>query len=118
MPRCRRYADQAAGPRSSSGPLPRKSGGELVSVRTRNCRPCRDIKPVQDVLEQILGLGSEEALRCRSAVGPADQVVMDDRQHFQLARAELMQVMMAKRELAVTALHTRTGAALSHGVTC
>src|SRR5512140_1233040 len=81
----------------------------MVSVGTRCCRTSRDVEPVQNVLKQISGLGSEETLRCCGAVGPADQVVVEDCQHLQLARAELMEVMMTQRQLPVASLHARTG---------
>src|SRR5436305_2087184 len=97
------------GPRSSFRPQPQTSGGGSVSGRTRCCRPSRDIKPIQNVLQRIVGLGPEESLRSRRAVGPADQVVVEDRQHFQLARAELVQVVMTQRPLSVPSLHARTG---------
>src|SRR5436305_6952121 len=83
--------------------------GRLSLSGTRCGRPSWDIEPVQNVFEQVVGFGSEETLCSRGPVGPADQVVVEDRQHLQFARAELMQVVMTQRQLPVPSLHARTG---------
>src|SRR4051812_14198594 len=101
--------DRVNGPRSSFRPPLPMSGGGSVPGGTRCCRPSGDIEPIQDVLQQILGLGPEESLRGRRAVGPTDQVVVEDRQHLQLARAELMQVVMTQSELSVPSLYAGAG---------
>ena len=86
-----------------------RSGCELGWFWSFFCRARRVGKSLQQPLEQVGRLLPEETLGGRSAIGPLNEVVVQDCQRLQLPRAQGMATVVVQRQLTIPPFHTRTG---------